>query len=107
MSKTLKQVVEEYNLSNGYESNDDEDYEYFVEILSQGLVQEEIADKRRWYDIHDVVHKVIIDQEERFFKTFEYHTTGDLCASDMDLDMPTLYDVEEVFPHEVVKTVYY
>lgn len=108
MKRTLSQVIEEYNLENGYEPNDDNnDYEYFIEILSQGVVQEEISSQHRWYDIHSVVHKVTIDQEERYFKTFAYHTTGDLCASDMNLDMPTIHDVVEVYPHKVVKTVHY
>lgn len=107
MKRTLSEVVRDYNINNGYEPNDNEDYEYFSECLSQGIVQEEISSQHRWYDIHSVVHKVIIDEEERYFKTFAYHTTGDLCAGDMDLDIPTLYDVEEVYPHEVVKTVYY
>lgn len=104
--RTLKQVIDDYNKENGYESCKSGDYEYFAECLSECLVQEHTEDERRWYDIREVVHQVTIDGEKRFFHTFEYHTTGDLSAWDMDLDMPTLDDVYEVYQEEIVTTVY-
>ena len=107
MSKrTLQQVVDIYNRENGYGSCKSGDYEYFVECLSEGIVQENTESEHRWYDVREVVHQVTIDGEKRFFCTFDYHITGDNCASDMDLDMPTLDDVYEVYPEEVVTTVY-
>jgi hypothetical protein len=107
MSKrTLKQVIDDYNKENGYESCKSGDYEHFAECLSECIVQESIIDQSRWYDTHGIVHQVTIDGEKRFFATFAYHTTGDACAGDMDLDMPTLDDVHEVYPEEIVTTVY-
>lgn len=104
--KTLEQAVIEYNEEHGYDNDAQGMYETFVEVLAQRKVQEDTSSEHRWYDVRDVVYSVIIDGVERYFETFEYHITGDNCASDMGLDEPTLDDVREVFPHEVVTTVY-
>ncbi len=104
--KSLKQYVEEYSIEKGYSLEDEFLYETFIECLSKGVVQEETESEHRWYDVRSVVHKVTIDNVERFFQTYDYHITGDNCASDMDLDMPTLDSVEEVFPEEITTTIY-
>ncbi len=104
--KSLKQYVEEYSIEKGYSLEDEFLYETFVECLSKGVVQEETESEHRWYDLRSVVHKVTIDNVERFFQTHDYHITGDNCAEDMDLDMPTLDSVEEVFPEEITTTIY-
>lgn len=104
--KTLEQVVTEYNVAHGYSTDAQSMYETFVEVLAQRKVQESTSSEHRWYDVRDVVYAVVIDGVERYFKTFDYHITGDNCASDMGLEAPTLDGVCEVFPHEVVTTVY-
>ena len=104
--RTLQQVIDVYNKENGYESEPDADYESFVEGLSEGIVSEETSSEHRWYDVRDIVHKVTIDGKERYFQTFDYHTTGDNSARDMGLDLPTIDDVSEVFPSKEVVTVY-
>ena len=104
--RTLQQVISEYNKANGYEDNPSEDYEYFTECLSEDIVQETTESEHRWYDVRSVVHKVTIDNEERYFETFDYHITGDNCAADMDLDLPTIDDVSEVYPQQITTTVY-
>lgn len=104
---SLKQYVQDLNRAEGYfESNPEDDHEYFVEGLSEGIVQEETESEHRWYDVRTQVHKVTINGEERFFKTFCYHITGDNCAADMDLDMPDIDSVTEVFPKTITKTIY-
>lgn len=104
--KSLKQYVEEYSIEKGYSLENESLYETFVECLSECVVQEDTVDERRWYDVRSIVHKVTIEGYERFFQAYDYHITGDNCASDMDLDMPTLDEVEEVFPEEITTTLY-
>ncbi len=104
--KSLKQYAEEFNIKEGYSLDDQELYDTFIEGLSKGVVQEETESEHRWYDVRSVVHKVTIDNVERFFQTYDYHITGDNCASDMGLDMPTLDSVVEVFPEEITTTIY-
>lgn len=106
MRKSLEEYAKEYNAREGYGLDNEDLYETFVESLSEGVVQQEFHDSRRWYDVHELVHKVTIDQEERFFQTYEYHTTGDACASDMGLEPFTLNDVVEVYPETITKTIY-
>lgn len=103
---TLEQAVIEYNDENGYDNSPEGMYETFIECLSDTTVQEATEYESRWYDLRNVVHQVTIDGEKRYFKTFDYHITGDNSASDMDLKMPTLDDVTEVFAEEVVTTIY-
>lgn len=104
--RTLKEFIHDYNVAEGYEDSPSEDYEYFSECLSECIVQQQTTSEHRWYDIREVVHKVTIDEEERYFKTFDYHITGDNSASDMGLKLPTLNNVEEVFPREITTVVY-
>ncbi|UOL51324.1 hypothetical protein [Vibrio phage XZ1] len=106
MSQALYDAVKAYNDEHGYSNEPDSMYETFVECLSKRVVQEETDSEHRWYDVRSVVHAVDIDGVERYFQTFDYHITGDNCASDMDLDMATLDDVAEVHPHQVTMTVY-
>jgi hypothetical protein len=106
LKKTLREACEDYNKAEGYDNSDESLYETFIEGFSKGIVQEECEHESRWYDMHSVVHKVVIDEEVRYFSTFDYHITGDNCASDMDLEMPTLKDVYEVYPEVVSVTVY-
>lgn len=107
MSEALKEACQLFNQKEGYDTNCEESlYETFIECLSEGTVQKECESEHRWYDIHSVVHQVTIDSVERYFQTFDYHITGDNSASDMDLRMPTLDGVFEVFPHEVTTTIY-
>jgi len=102
--KTLREFLTEFNNSEGWSICEEGLYESLVECFKD--VHSEKVDSRRWYDIYEKVIKVDIDGEERFFKTPSYHTTGDLSPSDMDLTPITLEDVWEVFPKEVVTTVY-
>jgi len=104
--RSLEEVIKDYNKKHGYENDPEGDFEVFVECLSKGIVSEETSSEHRWYDVRDVVHKVEIDGENRFFSTFDYHITGDNSASDMDLDLPTIKDVVEVFPVKKEVTIY-
>ena len=105
-NKTLLEHVKEYSEKEGYSTEEEFLQETFIECLSEGIVQDTVASQHRWYDTHNYVHKVTIDDEVRYFSTLGYHITGDNCAEDMDLDMPKLSDVVEVFPREVVKVIY-
>ncbi|AGH32263.1 hypothetical protein VPHG_00200 [Vibrio phage 11895-B1] len=104
--KSLQEAISVYNKEHGYDDSPENCYEVFIECLSKEVVQEDTTSEHRWYDVREVVHKVIIDDEDRYFATFDYHITGDNCASDMDLDLPTLDDVYEVFPKKKEVIVY-
>ncbi len=105
--KTLREVCIEDCENEGFgDLSEALLYETFEECLSTGIVQNECEYESRWYDRQRVVHSVKIDGVERYFSTFDYHITGDNCASDMDLPMPTLKDVREVFPEVVQTTIY-
>jgi hypothetical protein len=104
---SLQDVIDEYNKEDGaFDSTPEDDYEIFIECLSKGIVFEEITDERRWYSVQKVIHQVEIDGNTRYFETFSYYVTGDNHWSDMGLDAPTLSNVTEVFPQEVLTTVY-
>lgn len=104
--KSLYDVVKAYNDKHDYSNDPESMYETFIECLSKRVVQEDTTSEHRWYDVRSVVHAVDIDGSERYFKTFGYHIKGDNCARDMDLDLPTLDNVSEVYPYEVTKTIY-
>ena len=108
LKKTLREACEEIALEDDTIPlfSEEDYYEIFIDYLSKGVVQEECESQFRWYDLQSVVHKVIIDEEERYFSTFDYYTTGDNCASDMGLTWPTLKDVKEFYPEVVSMTVY-
>ena len=103
---SLRDAVMAKNKAEGWESSEGDDYETFIESLSKGTVSEEITSEHRWYSVQDVVHVVEIEGDTRYFSTFSYYVTGDNHWSDMGLDAPTLDDVFEVYPEEVMTTVY-
>lgn len=105
-NKTLLEHVTEYLTAHDYPTDEDELYATFIECLSEGIVQDTVTSQHRWYDTHNYVHKVTIDDEVRYFSTLGYHITGDNCAEDMGLDMPKLSDVVEVHPREVLTVIY-
>lgn len=105
-NKTLLSHVKEYSAAHGYSTEEEFLQETFIECLSEGIVQDTVVSQHRWYDTHNYVHKVTIDDEERYFSTQGYYMTGDNCAADMDLDMPKLADVVEVHPREVLTVIY-
>ena len=106
-NKTLLSHVIAHAEEYGYSTDDEGDlYETFIECLSEDIVQDTVSSRHRWYDIHDYVHKVTIDNMTRYFRTEGYYMTEDSCAEDMDLEMPKLSDVVEVYPREVVQVIY-
>lgn len=105
-NKTLLDHLKEYSVAQGYSTEEEFLYETFIECVSEGIVQDTVSSQHRWYDIHNYVHKVTIDNMIRYFRTEGYYMTGDNCAEDMDLDMPKLSDAVEVYPREVVTVMY-
>lgn len=104
--RSLEEVIKDYNKKHGYENDPEGGFEVFTECLSKGIVSEETTSEHRWYDIRKVIHEVEIDGEHRFFSTFDYHITGDNSATDMDLTLPTIEGVVEVYPVKKEVTIY-
>lgn len=102
--KSLREFLTEYNIENGFSVEEASLYETLEEEFE--VVQKREWSSHRWYDVYELVRKVVIDEEERFFRTKDYYMTGDSCASDMDLEPFTLESVYEVYPVEV-KTIEY
>lgn len=102
---TLQKAIDARYL-DGEPRSEEADYEVFLTALSEDIVHEETEAEHRWYDVRDVVHQVTLNGVVRFFRTFDYHTTGDGCARDMDLEMPTMKDVHEVFSTPTIVNVY-
>jgi len=103
--RSLKEFIKEFNDNKGYDNSPEGMHETFIESVGE-FVHEEDSSEHRWYCIRDTVYRVIIDKEARFFKTQYYYMTGDSCASDMDLDPMNIDDVIEVYPEQVITTVY-
>ena len=82
-----------------------EDMEIFEECLKREVVHQGTPDVHRWYNLVDFTYEVEIENEKRYFCVSEYRTTGDMSARDMDL-YTTLKDVHEVFPKQVMTTIY-
>ncbi|AUR92275.1 coil containing protein [Vibrio phage 1.170.O._10N.261.52.C3] len=102
--RDLKDFVLEYSKEKGYA----EEEPWLMETLRECLVSKEIAtetvSESRWYDVRETLCKVVIDEEDRFFKIPSYYTKGDIDNS--DLEDFKVGDVEEVFPVKKEVIVY-
>mgnify|MGYP005998057845 CR=1 FL=1 len=103
-NKTLLSHVIEYSYAHDYSTDQEDLHETFIECLSEGVVQDDKESEHYDYVVRTYVHKVTIDNVERYFKTFGYHIAEE--SSVMDLDMPKLSDVVEVHPREVLTVIY-
>ena len=107
MSKqTLKDFVIEYSKENEYPFGSKEEiYETFIEELSDKVWTGE-ADQHRWYTRFPCVYKVNINDEDRFFKYWYMTSDGDNSNEDNGWEDPDLDELKEVYPYEVVTTLY-
>ena len=101
--------ISKWKVENGYSPEVDldcsEDMEIFEECLDRSEVHQGTPDVHRWYNLVDFTYEIVIEEEKRYFCVSEYRTTGDMGARDMDL-YTTLKDVHEVFPKQVMTTIY-
>lgn len=105
--KTLKQHVIEYSEEEGYSCDTKEElYETFIECDLGVAAWVGKAQEHRWYTKFDVVYKVVIDMEERFFKHYFMKVSGDGDPADCGWKAPDLDELKEVYPHKVTAIVY-
>ncbi len=70
-------------------------------------VCEDEYDEHRWYTNYRVVKKFVIDNVERYFEYYDCNTKGDGSSkSDCGWEKPHPDDMREVFPKEVITTIY-
>lgn len=106
MSKTLKQSIIELCIDEGFTCEDQEElYDTFQ--YNSNIVFKDNEDEHRWYTNWDLVREVEIDGVKRYFKdrlVDMHQEDGD--AADIGWEAPDLDDLEEVFPKEVLTTIY-
>lgn len=103
--KTLKEFIVEYNTVNKYGLGNDNLFETFEECFD--VVAEQGRDEHRWYFNLELVTKVEIDGVDRFFAWTQCEPKGDDGdREDCGWETPDLDDLQEVFPHEVMTTIY-
>lgn len=105
MSKSLKQfLIEEYE-ENGWAITQEDLYTSFED--GYDWIYKDNEDEHRWYTCWDVVRKVPIDGVDRYFKDTLYdmhNEDGD--RDDIGFEAPDLDDIVEVFPKQVLTTIY-
>lgn len=108
MSKvTLKNyIIGEVVRDGGNDLSKEVLYERLTECEAEVVFTGE-GDRHRWYTLYDNVLKVVIDQEERFFQDLFVDVHGE-CADrdDCGYPIPDLDDLVEMYPKEVMTTIY-
>lgn len=105
--KTLKEFVIEYSEVAGWDSDTKEGlYETFEECLVK-CIKETDRGEWSWYTNVTYVGKVIIDGEDRFFGYYGMDVKSENSdRDDCGWETPDLDDLPELFPKEVLTTVY-
>lgn len=107
MTKSLKEFIIEYNQSEGWGDSTDDDnlYDTFEECFD--VVEELDRDRHRWYTNIEVVREVTIDGVARYFQDMVMDVDGeDASREDCGWSCPDLDDIVEVYPKEVMTTIY-
>lgn len=102
--KTLKKHITQFCQEKGWGTDKDTLFEVFE---NRKIVWRGEPDAHRWYTNYDVVHEVEIDGEKRYFEWYEMRVDGEgNSREDCGFEIPDLDEITEVFPKEVVATVY-
>lgn len=105
MSKTLKQFIIAYYDENGWAYSNQDLYETFEDTYN--IVYKSDEDEHRWYTLWSVVRLVNIDGVDRFFEDTLYDMHGeDADRDDVGFEAPDLDDLVEVFPKQILTTIY-
>jgi hypothetical protein len=99
--KTLREILEEYNTSKGYSTDEKSLQESFYECFKT-VWSDSYIDNHRWYSVQMKVMEI----DGRFFMYADYMITGDHSLFDMGLERDKIDDIEEVYPHTVTTTIY-
>lgn len=103
---SLRELLVEYNKSKGWDSSEDNSclYETFEECCD--VVWQGLPDHHRWYSVTDIVREVPDGEGSRYFEDTSWHCTGDGDISDCGWSTPDIDDLVEVFPKDIVTTIY-
>ena len=104
MSKSLRVLLEEYNKSEGFDTDDDTLEESLRECFP--VVWEGDEDEHRWRIEYSVVCKIIDGSSERYFKYSSCKGTNENSWEDAGYYFEGIDGVVEVFPTEVETIVY-
>lgn len=85
-------------------ANNAEYYETFVECSD--VVWMSNPDHHRWYTMYDVVRSLTVDGVDYCFADKRMSVDGDNSAEDCGWEDPNVEDIVQVFPKEVLTTVY-
>ena len=102
----LKELLIQYYKDNDYdwESTNETLYETFVECSDTVYISE--PDHHRWYTMYDVVRKFTVGGVDYFFADQNMSVDGDNSRRDCGWEDPDVEDLVQVFPKQVLKTVY-
>lgn len=105
---SLRELLIAYNKLEGWDTASDPDnselYETFEECCK--VVWQGLPYHHRWYSITDIVRAVPDKGGFRYFEDTSWHYTGDGDTSDCGWEIPDLDNLVEVFPKEVITTIY-
>ena len=102
--KTLKEYLIEYSEQHNYDTSDKGLAETLMECFP--VVCKDNEDEHRWYTNWLYIYKVAIDDQDRFFAiTLPVMKTEDGCWDDIGFEF-NVDNAKEVFPKQVMKTVY-
>lgn len=99
----LKQYANENSLILDPEDNEGlyETFEYRSKVVWTGE-----PDHHRWYTNYDVIRKFTVGGKDYFFEDYYMSVDGDNSRSDCGWETPNIEDIAQVFPKEVLTTVY-
>lgn len=102
--KTLKEFLTEYAEKKGW----DQDNDILFEILEDmDTVCEDEYDEHRWYIRCRVVKTLYIDGDKRYFEYYDVNPKGeDTDREDCGWEVPDIDSIREVFPRQVMTTIY-
>ena len=103
----LKDLIQQYYLEKGWDfdtEDNDSLYETFEDVSKTVWTGE--PDHHRWYTYYDVIRKFTVGGKDYFFKDNYMSVDGDNSRSDCGWETPNVEDIVQVFPKEVLTTVY-
>lgn len=103
----LKDLLQQFYAEKGYDfdpENNESLYETF-ECFSE-KVEMDLWDRRRWYTIYSVVCKLTVGGKDYYFADQCWDAHNDSSASDCGWEVPDVSDIVQVFPKQVLTTVY-
>jgi hypothetical protein len=102
----LKELLIQYYKDNDYdwEPTNEALYETFVECSNTVYTSE--PDHHRWYTLYNVVREFTVGGEDYFFADQQMSVDGDNSRRDCGWEDPYIEDIVQVFPKQVLTTVY-